>query len=54
MAVFIQIFRSDNIIYDGFHDYIAFRVRGAIYAYVKGACPNLEKCDSQVKVWNMT
>lgn len=69
--------RSDGIIYDGFHDFIEFRVRGMlpqdrekmlakldgeiamyghrepVYAYVKGECPDLEKCDSQTKVWDM-
>ena len=66
-----------GMIYEGFHDYIEFRVRGTlpgdrekmlakldsviseyekkppIYPYVYGACPNLEKCDGNVKVWDM-
>ena len=63
--------------YEGFHDYIAFRVRGhlpeekekmlskmdkailhykdrrPVYAFVKGECPNLIKCESDEEIWNM-
>jgi len=65
------------IIYDGFHDFIEFRVRGTlpkdkekmlakldkvieeykdkppIYTFVRGECPNLEKCDGNQKVWTI-
>lgn len=68
---------EEELLYDGFHDYIAFRVRGRlpgdrekmlaklereiaryegrepIYTFVYGECPNLEKCEGNVKVWNM-
>lgn len=27
--------------------------REPLYAYVRGECPNLERCDNQDKVWNM-
>ena len=65
------------IVYDGFHDFIEFRVRGTlpkdkekmlakldkvieeykdkppIYTFVRGECPNLEKCDGNQKVWTI-
>ena len=65
------------IVYDGFHDFIEFRVRGTlpkdkekmlakldkvieeykdkppIYTFVRGECPNQEKCDGNQKVWTI-
>lgn len=67
---------KEDIIYDGFHDFIEERVKGTlpkdgdkmlakldkiiekykdeepIYSFVRGECPNIEKCDGK-KVWNM-
>lgn len=73
----LQPEESHPIRYEGFHDYIEFRVRGTlpmdrrkmlekldqaiakyeqeppIYSFVQGECPNLEKCDSNEKVWTI-
>lgn len=69
---------SEEMIYEGFHDFIEVRVKGKlpkdrtrmlaklddvirkyedeepIYSYVYGECPNLERCDINEKVWDMS
>lgn len=67
-----------SLLYDGFHDFIEFRVRGKlpedgekmmkkldeaiakyekeppVYSLVYGECPNLQRCDNDADVWEVT
>lgn len=73
----LEVEEEREILYDGFHDFIEFRVRGtlpedrkkmlqkldeaiakyekmsSVYAYVRGECPNLEKCEDNRPIWEM-
>lgn len=68
---------GQEILYDGFHDFLEVRVRGSLpgerkkmldkldaaireykekppfYAYVRGECPDLERCGDDRAVWEM-
>lgn len=73
----LNVREEQSILYDGFHDFIEFRVRGTlphdrekmlakldkviqryeeespIYSLVYGECPNLERCEDHMPVWEM-
>ena len=73
----LEHLKGNEILYDGFHDFIEVRVKGTlpkdkermlakldqviadyehrepVYAYVRGECPDLEKCENHRSLWEM-